>query len=180
MHSTYQRSSELFETPTSGYGDQWFVLRTKSRQEKILSQELTAMHVAHFLPIVNVTRYYGGRKAAVEIPLFAGYLFLRGNRDQAFEADRTRRVAQIIDVGNQECINRELKNIAFALSRSAVLDIFPYLKKGVRVEVRSGPLRGLEGIVEDRNRRDRIILKVEILGSAVSVEVDAASVDVVE
>ena len=36
--------------------DTWFVLRTKSRQEKILANELRSRGIANFLPIINCTK----------------------------------------------------------------------------------------------------------------------------
>jgi transcription antitermination factor NusG len=159
--------------------DTWFVLRTKSRQEKILANELRSRGIANFLPIINCTKYYGGRKATVELPVFPGYLFLRGDMDQAYDADRTRRVAQIIKVSDQERLDRELRSIYMALAGGAPLDPFPYLRAGVSVEVREGPFRGLRGVIEPGGRRDRLILQVEILGRAVSLEIDASLLDVV-
>jgi transcription antitermination factor NusG len=45
----------------------------------------------------------------------------------------------------------------------------------VRAEVMSGPLRGLQGWVEGRDRKgNRLILKVDLLGQAVAVEVDGS------
>jgi hypothetical protein len=43
--------------------------------------------------------------------------------------------------------------------------------------VRSGPLRGLQGIIEHRGRVNRLILQVEMLGQAVSLEVEASLLD---
>jgi transcription antitermination factor NusG len=160
--------------------DVWFVLRTKSRQEKILANELRNRGIASFLPIVTCTKYYGGRKASVELPVFPGYLFLRGDVDEAYEADRTRRVAQIIKVADQGRIDRELRNIYLALCGGAPLDPFPYLRAGVSVEVREGPFRGLCGVIEPGGRRDRLILQVEILGRGVSLEIDASLLDVID
>lgn len=165
--------------PSSQRGD-WFVLRTRSRQEKILADALRARGIGYFLPLVRVSRMYCGRNLLVELPVFPGYLFLRGSLEDAYFADRTRRLAQIIHVSDQGRITWELSNLAQVLATRQTLDPYPYLKKGVRVEVRSGPLRGLQGIVEDRARRDRLVLQVEALGQAVSVEIDAAIVDVFE
>src|SRR4051812_38859188 len=117
----------------------WFVLRTRSRQEKILASELSARGIANFLPLITCTKYYGGRKVRVELPLFQGYLFLRGGMDQAYEADRTDRVAQIICVADQRRLAQELRDIEFALRATVSLDPYPYLQAGVRVEVRDGP-----------------------------------------
>jgi transcription antitermination factor NusG len=158
----------------------WFVLRTKSRQEKVLANDLDARGIANFLPLITCTKFYGGRKARVEVPLFPGYLFLRGDVDEAYEADRTRRVAQIIRVVDQHKMDAELRNIHLALGVDAPLDPFPFLRAGVRVEVRDGPFRGLQGVVQDRSRLDRLILQVETLGQAVSLEIDGSLLDVVE
>jgi transcription antitermination factor NusG len=160
--------------------DNWFVLRTKSRQEKILAGELHARGIASFLPLITTTKYYGGRKAHVELPVFPGYLFLRGDVDEAYEADRTRRVAQIIKVVDQARIDRELRNVHRAICGQAPLDPYPYLRAGVRVEVRAGPFRGLQGVVEEGGRRDRLILQIEILGRAVSLEIEASLLDVID
>src|SRR5918999_4935441 len=76
----------------------WHVLHTMSRQEKSLSRDLAAVNVPHYLPLVRQVRYYGKRKAVVEEPLFPGYVFLLGSLDDAYVADRTKRVANIIRV----------------------------------------------------------------------------------
>lgn len=158
---------------------QWFVLRTKSRQEKILANDLSARGIGHFLPTMIQTRLYAGRRARVEVPLFPGYLFLKGDVEQAYEADRTRRVAQIIRVTDQQRMNRELANIHLALGNNAALDPFPYLRAGVRVEVRDGPFRGLQGLVESRTSSDRLILQIDTLGQAVGLEIDGALLETI-
>ena len=152
----------------------WFVLHTKSRQEKLLADTLSTMGIAAYLPLVRQPRYYGRHKLSVELPLFAGYLFLRGSIDDAYSADRTNRVAKIIPVADQQRLDTELQNIQLALERGAELDLCQALTKGTPVEVRSGPFRGLQGVVEDRVKPNRLLLQVEMLGRAVSLEVDGA------
>ncbi|MFA9478213.1 UpxY family transcription antiterminator [Phycisphaerales bacterium AB-hyl4] len=158
----------------------WFVLHTKSRQEKAVADYLAKREVEHFLPLMEQVRYYGKRKARVELPMFPGYVFLHGTVEQAYDMDRTRRLAQIIPVTDQSQIDWELSNIRLAMERDLPVESYPYLKQGVRVEVRSGPMRGLQGIVADRTRRDRLILQVDMLGQAVSVEVDGSLLDVLD
>ena len=152
----------------------WHVLHTKSRQEKALSADLDALGIAYYLPLVMQVRYYGKRKAKVEMPLFGGYLFMRGTLDEAYAADRTRRVAGIINVADQQQLQWELVNLRKALESGRNLEPYPYLKKGMRAEVTSGPLRGLQGIIEDRAGVNRLILQVDLLGRAVSLEIDGA------
>ena len=62
---TYEPQSAGAELFPADPLDTWFVLRTKSRQEKILANELRSRGIDNFLPIVTCTKYYGGRKATV-------------------------------------------------------------------------------------------------------------------
>jgi transcription antitermination factor NusG len=169
-------SAEIF-LPDKGI---WHVLHTKSRQEKALSEELARLGVLHFLPVITQKKFYGKRRFVVSEPLFPGYVFLRGSKDEAYAADRTRRVANIIAVPDQVQLQWELKNLAQALAQGVVLNPYSALKVGVRVRVTAGPLEGLEGLIEDRRAPDRLILQVKILGQAVSVDIDAALLEVID
>lgn len=153
---------------------QWHVLHVRSRQEKALAEELAAQRIAYYLPLIRQARYYGRRKAQVQVPLFPGYVFLLGSREDAFRADRTRRVASIIEVQQQERLEWELRNLSLALGRSAQLNPYPHLTEGLKVEVRSGPFCGLQGVIESRSCADRLILQVNMLGTASSLEIDGA------
>jgi transcription antitermination factor NusG len=53
----------------------------------------------------------------------------------------------------------------------------PYIKEGSRVRVKVGPLQGVEGILQERRGRHRLIIAVDMLQQAVSTEI---SVDEVE
>lgn len=158
----------------------WTVLQTRSRQEKALAGDLTAKGIQHYLPLVRRVQVYGGRKFQVELPLFPGYLFVHGSIEDAYTADRTRRVAKIIRVADQKNLDWELRNLRLALEGTVALDPYPYLKRGVRVEVRSGALQGLQGLVEHRSGVNRLILQIDMLGRAVSLEIDASLLDPLE
>jgi transcription termination/antitermination protein NusG len=159
---------------------EWHVLWTKSRQEKALAEELGRQGIRHFLPLLRQERYQSGRRTVVDAPLFPGYVFLHGTREDAFRSDDTRRVAQIIKVVNQEQLAEELSALHFALASEAPLVAYPYLKKGVRVEVKSGPFRGLRGVVEDRINARRLILQINLLTQAVSMEIDGALLEPID
>ena len=151
----------------------WRVLHTKPRQEKALAETLRAADLRFYLPTVRERREYGHRWRETDRPLFPSYLFLRGSREQAWFAQGTRRVVSVIEVPDQAEFVRELEQIRRALVGRATLDPYPYLKRGRRVRVRSGPFKGVEGVVDERARPERLILKVDALGRAVSLEIDA-------
>jgi transcriptional antiterminator RfaH len=165
--------------PPSTAGD-WFVLHTKPRQEKAVVETLAAMGIAHYLPLLRKPRYYGRRKVFSDLPLFAGYVFLRGSREQAFAIDRTDRLVQIITVPDQASLDAELANIHQALSLGAEVEMYPELVAGRHVEVRAGPFRGIRGVVDERRDANRLILQVQSLGRAVSLEIEAELLDPID
>ncbi len=167
--------------PTQAPG-RWFVLHTRCNQEKQVASALSARNVQYFLPLAREVRYYGRRKVFTEQPLFPGYVFLNGAIEDAYSVDRAGRIANVIAVADQPRLDWELHNLESTLKANGgrPLDPYPYLVKGMRVEVRSGPFRGVQGLIADRSRRDCLILQVSLLGQAVSLELDGALLDPIE
>lgn len=155
----------------------WFVLHCKPRQEQCVADHLDALKVQSFLPKLQQVRYYGKRKVKRESPLFPGYVFLNGSREDAFSVDRARGLVQILEPPDQGKIQWELRNIRFAIEQDAPLTECASLKVGTPVEVRSGPFKGMQGLVEANKSADRIVLQVSMLGRAMSVEIDASLLD---
>ena len=158
----------------------WFVLHTRSRQEKSLAADLDAMGIECYLPLTRAVRYYGRRKARVDLPLFPSYIFLWGDIEQAYAADRTRRVARLISVADQKRFARELASIRLALEGGAHLDMYPGLRVGSWVQVRSGPFKGVRGIVENMIQGSRIWLGVQTLGQGASLEIEGDLLEPIE
>jgi transcriptional antiterminator RfaH len=170
--------------PTLGVFDpaaaRWRVLHTRSRQEKALAETLDTRGARYFLPLIKAPRYYGRRKLVSELPLFPGYVFLHGTLDEAYTADRTKRIAHIIEVHDQAKLELEIESIRLALAHEETFDPFPFLTRGIRVVVTAGPLRGVRGKIEDRTRRNRLILQIDVLGQATSLEIDGSLLEVAE
>ena len=155
----------------------WLVAHTKSRNEKALANDLIAKNMNYFLPMTWKIHHCRGRKIKSLLPLFSGYLFFCGDQSQRLELLRTNRVANLIEVKDQQKLLEELSNIELAIKAGAPLEQHKYIKIGQHCKVTSGPLRGLEGIIQATPKSARLILKIEMLGQAASVEVDT---DVIE
>jgi len=150
----------------------WWVVHTRSRQEKAVAGGLAARGVEHFLPTVRREKRYGHRRRVVEHPLFSCYLFMRGDARARVAAYETQRIASVIAVKDQRRFEHEMAQIRLALEGGAELDPYPYLDVGRPVRVRSGPMRGVEGIVERRQSVHRLVLRVHVLNRAVGLEID--------
>lgn len=160
--------------------ERWFVVHTKSRQEKALASDLAAMRIDFFLPLVLEAKYYGKRKAKVHVPLFPGYLFLFGVLDHTYAADRTDRVASVINVKDQRRMRAELANIRAAIAAGAPLTPADAIKDGTLAEVTAGPFRGIRGIAESGFRSDRLFLQVDLIGKGSILEIDRSLLRAVE
>lgn len=156
--------------PDSG---SWFLLHTKSRQEKKVAETLQQLRVGVFLPVGRRPRYFGRRKVFVDLPLFSGYVFMRGRREDAFHLDRTDRIAGIIPVTDQTRLSEELWQIYCALRAGGDLEFVRQFAIGEEVEVRAGPFKGLRGIVEQSAGYGRLVLGVHCLGQAVVMHIEA-------
>jgi len=160
--------------------ERWHVLHTRSRQEKAVAQMLDAAGVRCYLPLIRKVAYHGGRRRRVELPLFSSYVFLFGPLEAIYFAIESRRVVRAICAPDQDRFELELNQIRTALAGGADLDPYPYLTRGRWVRVSSGPFRGLEGLVEERLKQDRLILQVNTLGQAASLEIDASLLEPVD
>jgi transcription antitermination factor NusG len=51
----------------------WYAIRTRSRHEKMVHEQLQTQGIETFLPLVKRIHKWSDRKKEVEVPLFSGY-----------------------------------------------------------------------------------------------------------
>ena len=168
------------EKGISDFTGEWWVAHTKSRHEKALAQDLIGKNINYFLPMTWRIRRIRGRKIRSLLPLFGGYLFFCGSEKQRLEVLRTNRVSSLIEVKDQQSLVKELSQIQQALQTGTTLQSHPYIKKGQICRVTTGPLKDLRGIVVQTKAVTRLVLQIDMLGQAASVEVDTDMIDVIE
>ena len=158
----------------------WWLVRTKSRMEKALGEDLERRGIGVFLPLIRTKRRHGSRLVNVSLPLFPGYLFLCGNEEDRYATLMTHRAAQVIAVADQIKLKNELRQICRVTLSDAKIDLYPGIQVGRRCRITSGGLRGVEGVVIRRRGECRVYLGVEVLGQSAEVEVDPALLELVD
>ena len=166
----------------SDFAGLWWVAHTKSRNEKALAQDLISKDICYFLPMSWKVRRQRGRTIRSFLPLFGGYLFFCGNETQRVELLRTNRVANLIEVKDQQKLLAELLQIERALQAGADLMPHKYIKAGQRCRVIAGPLADLQGIVTRTKGTGaaRLLLQVDILGQATSTEIVTDMIEIID
>lgn len=168
------------EKTISDFEGIWWVAHTRSRNEKALAHDLISKNINYFLPMNWRVRQRKGRKLRSLLPLFTGYLFLCSQENQRVDALKTNRIASLIEVKDQKKLLKELSQIEQALQAGASLVPHKYIKAGQRCRVIAGALAGLEGTIEKSMNALRLVLQVEILGRATSVEIDADTIELLD
>lgn len=157
----------------------WYVVHTRPRCEKKLAQHCEREGLAVTLPCYRSVKKYRGKKVAFEKPLFPGYLFLQLLRPQTRIVYQSDYVANLLDVVDQELFEQQLSDILQALETDLEVYLVPSITAGARVKIKSGPLRGVEGFVEERAGQCLLVLRLDFIGQAAAVKVEATEVELI-
>ena len=158
----------------------WYAVHTRSRHEKQVDLFLSERGVETFLPLVHTLSRRRDRKKYVDIPLFPGYLFVFAEKESLYDVKYTRGVTRIIgtDLDVPTPIpDRQIQDIKSVMETEVQLDPFPYLKKGRMVRVKSGPLKGLEGILVERKGHYKLVIRIDLLQKGAAAEVYISDIE---
>jgi transcription termination/antitermination protein NusG len=157
----------------------WYAVWTRSRHEQVVREQLEQRHVVAFLPTITRWSRWKDRKKKIDWPLFPGYCFARFNPDDALPILKCTGVVNIVSVEGKPAPipEYELDSIRLLVGSDLQFDPCPLIREGMMVEVVHGPLRGVVGrLLRKDAAKARLVLSVDLIGQAVSVEVDAADV----
>jgi transcriptional antiterminator NusG len=158
---------------------EWFAIWTRSRHEQVVREQLERKHVDAFLPTITKWSRWKDRKKKIDWPLFPGYCFARFDPANTLPILKCTGVASIVSVeGKPAPISEyELESIRVLVGSELQYDPCPLIHEGMMVSVIHGPLRGVVGrLMRKDPLKARLVLSVDLIGQAVSVEVDASDV----
>jgi transcriptional antiterminator NusG len=159
-------------------GLEWYAIWTRSRHEKLVREQLLHKHVEVFLPTITKWSRWKDRKKQIDWPLFPGYCFVRFDAADRLPILKCDGVVTLVGTdGHPSPIPAlEIEGIRQLIESELAFDPCPLIKEGMMVEVKAGPLKGVVGRLVRKGSRARLVLSVDLIGQAVSVEVDAADV----
>ncbi len=158
----------------------WHVLYVKPRCEKKAAGYCEVHGIEFDLPVREETKIYQRRKVTVFKPVFPGYVFLRFCPEQKLTVLKSNLVVRILPVDNQKQFFNELMQIRLALEIDPSLDASAAFQAGRRVQIKSGPFQGVEGVVQVVKGKTKVVLNIDIIGRAIAVEVGMELLESVE
>lgn len=141
-------------------------------------RRLRTMGIDHYGPMVKRrTRSPGGRIRTSYVPLFASYIFLRGDDTTRHEAMSSNCISRCLKVENPAELVRDLRQIQRLILSDAPLTPEAKIEPGMRVRIKSGSLAGTEGVVIRRHGVERLLVAVHFLQRGASIQLDDFQVE---
>ena len=157
----------------------WYVAHTRPRCEKKLLQFCEREKIAASLPCYRAVHKYRGKAVTFRKPLFPGYVFLQmlpARRTTILQNDH---LANLLEVTDQELFTRQLGDVMLALETDLEIRLAPNICEGLRVKIKTGPLRGIEGWVEKRHGLTTVLLRLDFISQAAAVKMDASDLELI-
>ena len=126
------------------------------------------------MPVFRSRRKWSDRLKVVEFPLFPGYVFCRFSLPRRSEVLGVPSVRSVVSFYGKPfpVSDKEIEAVKTMVDSGLPVMEWPYLKVGQRVRICEGSMRGLDGILVQEKRGYRVVVNVELLNRAVSVELD--------
>jgi transcription termination/antitermination protein NusG len=160
---------------------QWYAIRTRSRHEKMVSEQLQQQGIENFLPLMKRSHKWTDRVKEVEVPLFAGYAFVRTvlSSPERLRVLQTHGVAGFVGFNNTAAAipDSQIQDVRTLVGSEVPFQEHPYLRAGQRVRIRGGSLDGVEGVLSVQNEDRSLIISVESIQRSLSIRIQGYSVE---
>jgi len=175
LQTIYCSSASPGSSPSAASSAGWLALYTASRHEKTVAKHLGQREIEHFLPLYRCSRKWkDGSRVSIELPLFAGYVFVRiGRSERGKVLDVPGAVSLVLGTGGEPAAlpDATIQALKSGLQEHRV-EPHPVLNVGQRVRICSGPFVGFEGIVVRQRNECRVVLTLENLMRSFSLELE--------
>ena len=178
-------TSSLFEQPAfaavvDSKQEQWFAVHTNSRHEKVVAQEATEQGITTFLPLVKQVRQWSDRRKVIESPLFTCYVFVKilPEHQQRLKVLQINGVLRFIGLhGGIPIPEEQIEAVKMVVEQELPVCSHPFLKIGQRVRVRSGALKGVEGILTGRAGERTLVVSLDAIQRSLSIRIEGYDVE---
>jgi transcription antitermination factor NusG len=157
----------------------WYALFTRYQHEKAFASALSNKNHEVYLPLFRSVRQWQDRAKQLFLPLFPGYVFIRGGMDRQLQILTTPGIIRIVGWGGRPAIvpQNQLDAVRQIIESNLDVETHPFLQFGDRVRVKTGPLKGLEGVLTRKKREAHLVVSMEMLGQSAAVEIDVLNVE---
>jgi len=159
----------------------WFAVQTKARHEKRIAAELQEKGLFAFLPLSTELHQWSDRKRRVEVPLFAGYVFVRlgwrqSSRIYVLQTNGVFGFVGVRGVGSP-IPDEQIETLQTIVRERIPISPHPFLNVGQKVRIRGGSLDGICGILSAINDDRSLIVSVNSIQRSLAIRIDGYGIE---
>ena len=144
---------------------EWFALYTKPRNEKKVAENLAALGIEVYCPLVTTIKQWSDRKKKVESPLIPSYVFVKieeANRKDVFQVSGV--VQYVFWLGKPAKIKpHEIDALKTQLAAPVVKVAIETWTPNTEIQINEGPFKNQTAIV-DKVSTNKLTLILKSLG----------------
>jgi transcription antitermination factor NusG len=180
MHATFSQES-LIDEPIARDEPRWYAAYICANHEKRVAHQFTQQSIEHFLPLFEAVRRWKDRRKRLQLPLFPGYLFVRFALRDRLNILQVPSVVRLVGFNGRPTPveDHQIETLQETLTPQLKVRPHPYLAVGKKVRIIRGPLQGTDGVLVRRKSVWRVVLSINLIVRAASVEVEADDIEVI-
>lgn len=152
----------------------WYVVHTTPQREKTVANQISNLGMEFFLPTYKTVRQWSDRKKKVELPLFPNYVFVHTSERERHLLFSISNLVKFVSIERKPVKVREseIATVKRVLEADDVdLGEANYFETGSKVRIAQGQLAGLEGRVLKQNGKSRLLIRIDELRKAFSINI---------
>jgi transcription antitermination factor NusG len=141
------------------------------------------MGLETYLPLFLAKHQWSDRQRVIQLPLFAGYVFVRitPNLSARILVLRTNGVIRFVGCrgGASVIPDDEIEAVRAVLAHQVPFESYPFIRIGQRVRVRGGSLDGIQGVLTAIKGEQSLSLSVELLQRSITIQITGYRVEAI-
>ncbi len=160
----------------------WYALTTQNRHEKKVHERLQQKGINSYLPVYTTVRQWSDRKKKVEEVLFSCYVFVKIALKDRLPILQTDGAARLVAFNHKPVPIPEvqIEAIRQLLKENIPMERADYWTQGQQVEIINGPLAGLKGTLQKVKGQSRLVVAIDAIQQAISVDIDAYAIKAIK
>ncbi|MDX1409385.1 MAG: UpxY family transcription antiterminator [Saprospiraceae bacterium] len=153
----------------------WYAITTRYKCEKHVAERLCRKGIEVYVPLLTRTKRYTRKIKTYQIPLISCYVFVRIDRKHLVRVLETTHVVDVLRFNGEiaRVRDHEIELLKRIVGEVKELSAEPKTwLKGDRVEIISGGLTGIQGILVERQGRHEFVVELDTLGYHMCMTID--------
>ena len=163
----------------------WYALHTRSHFEQKVYEGLRGKSLETFYPRIQVMSRRKDRRKKIMIPMLPGYIFVCSDlkAEEHLEILKTVGVVRIVSFRGRPvpATEEEISSLMILDGTDRTVQNQDYMKKGDRVMIMEGPLKGLIGYyLRHKAQSEKVVVTVELLKRSLAVEIEGWALEKIQ